>query len=461
MPKNCLTIGNIVNIILATFIFGQGDDYTVFITEGLMYEYATGKKILQSFKNAVVLSALIMFIGIGALVTARHPAMRSLGQVTVIGMFTVVLMAYYLPPLVFRWLTMSKGQPRRTPLTLRQMASTAHISVVFFLAMLVLSVWAFCYFLVGKDSEEKRLRYHRVIMRVARRAIKTIPGAPYALDNTVGEDFSKPALYVCNHQSHFDVLALLALQPKLVFMTNDWVWNFPLYGYLIHKAEFYPASNGIAKNFDHMKNLVSRGYSVAIFPEGTRSEDCHIQRFHRGAFVAAKELGLEILPLLIHGFGHALPKHHFCLHRASLSMKVYPRLAVPDSDIAAFTRQMRAFYTAEYEAVSRERETPAYLAPRVRDNYVYKGHDALLECRKVLRPETYAAIAALPAEPVTLPEAGCGVYALLLALSRPDIAVTAYVEEEDAFLTAARCPDVPSNLTYVNGTAPVAEEAAI
>ena len=451
---------NIVNIILATFIFGQGDDYTIFMTEGLMYEHATGKKILHSYKNAVVLSALIMFIGIGALITARHPAMRSLGAVTVIGMFTVVLMAYYLPPLVFRWLTTHKGQARKTPLTLRQMASTAYISVVFFVSMLVLSIWAFCYFLIGKDSEKKRLRYHQVIMRVARRAIRTIPGAPYSLDNPTGEDFTKPALYICNHQSHFDVLALLALQPKLVFMTNDWVWNFPLYGYLIHKAEFYPASNGIIQNFDHMKRLVERGYSVAIFPEGTRSEDCHIQRFHRGAFVAAKELGLEILPLLIHGFGHALPKHHFCLHQAALSMKVYPRMTVPDGDMAAFTRQMRAFYTEEYAAVSREKETPAYLAPRVHDNYVYKGHDALQECRRTLRPETYAEIAARPAGEVILPEAGCGVYALLLALSRPDIGVAAYIAEEDAYLTAIRCPDVPENLTYVLGTVPVAEEVA-
>ena len=37
---------NIVNIILATFIFGQGDDYTIFITEGLLYEYRTGQKRL-------------------------------------------------------------------------------------------------------------------------------------------------------------------------------------------------------------------------------------------------------------------------------------------------------------------------------------------------------------------------------------------------------------------------------
>ncbi|MCQ2147569.1 MAG: 1-acyl-sn-glycerol-3-phosphate acyltransferase, partial [Bacteroidales bacterium] len=88
---------NIVNIILATFIFGQGDDYTIFITEGLMYEYAYHKKILSSYKNSVAMSAIIMFIGIGALIISRHPAMKSLGQVTIIGMFTVVLMAYYLP----------------------------------------------------------------------------------------------------------------------------------------------------------------------------------------------------------------------------------------------------------------------------------------------------------------------------------------------------------------------------
>ena len=79
---------NIVNIILATFIFGMGDDYTIFITEGLVYERRTGKKILHSFKNAVVLSALIMFIGIGVLAFAKHPAMRSLGLVTVIGMIS-------------------------------------------------------------------------------------------------------------------------------------------------------------------------------------------------------------------------------------------------------------------------------------------------------------------------------------------------------------------------------------
>jgi len=93
---------NIVNIILATFIFGQGDDYTIFIVEGLLYEHRTGKSILPQYRQSILLSALIMLIGIGILVLAVHPAMHSLGMVTLIGMGVVLIMAVSVPPLLFR-----------------------------------------------------------------------------------------------------------------------------------------------------------------------------------------------------------------------------------------------------------------------------------------------------------------------------------------------------------------------
>ena len=109
---------NIVNVILATFIFGQGDDYTIFITDGLINDYAYHKKLLPSFKNSIVISALIMFIGMGSLIIARHPALHSLAEVTIVGMFTVVLMAWVVPPLVFDWLVRSHGVARREPITL-------------------------------------------------------------------------------------------------------------------------------------------------------------------------------------------------------------------------------------------------------------------------------------------------------------------------------------------------------
>ncbi len=106
---------NIVNIILATFIFGQGDDYTIFMTEGCQYEYSRRKPILQSFKVSILQSSAIMFAGIGTLIVARHPAMHSLAEVTIIGMFSVVLMAYLIPPLLFRLMT----QGRQYPVTLK------------------------------------------------------------------------------------------------------------------------------------------------------------------------------------------------------------------------------------------------------------------------------------------------------------------------------------------------------
>ena len=110
---------NVVNIILATFIFGQGDDYTIFMTEGCQYEYAYHRKMLNSYKQSIIISALIMFIGIGSLIVARHPALRSLAEVTIVGMFTVVFMAWLLPTYCFRWLVYDRnGNERRQPITL-------------------------------------------------------------------------------------------------------------------------------------------------------------------------------------------------------------------------------------------------------------------------------------------------------------------------------------------------------
>ena len=93
---------NLVNVILATFIFGQGDDYTIFVVEGLRNEHVLGKRLLKQYQQSILLSALVMLMAIGVLVFAKHPAMHSLGAVTLIGMTSVLLMAFAVPPLLFK-----------------------------------------------------------------------------------------------------------------------------------------------------------------------------------------------------------------------------------------------------------------------------------------------------------------------------------------------------------------------
>ncbi len=104
---------NIVNIILATFIFGQGDDYTIFVVEGLINQERMGERLLKQYKQSIILSALVMLMAIGVLVFAKHPAMFSLGAVTLIGMTTVVAMAFIIPPILFHLYTRFNTTPHK------------------------------------------------------------------------------------------------------------------------------------------------------------------------------------------------------------------------------------------------------------------------------------------------------------------------------------------------------------
>jgi 1-acyl-sn-glycerol-3-phosphate acyltransferase len=382
---------NIVNIILASFIFGQGDDYTIFITEGLLYEYSTGRRRLQSYKKSVAMSAILMFIGIGCLTLSRHPALRSLGIVTVIGMFTVVLMAYYLPPLVFRWLTMKGGKRREMPLTLMRLGRSLFSLLFFLTAMYCFMLpYTWLFFHIGKTTEEKRLRYHRLLQRFSQWTVRHIPGVGFEFDNSVGERFDRPAVVVCNHQSHFDLLCLMMLTPRIVFLTNDWVWHNPFYGAVIHHAEFYPVSDGIEANMPRLRDLYRRGYSICVFPEGTRSEDCHILRFHKGAFFLARELGADILPVFLHGAGHVLPKRDFMLRKGTIHVEVQRRVTIDellqkhrathsdkqgtsespaDETLAKaevdriVTHEMHHYYQQHYAELCQRLETDAYWEP--------------------------------------------------------------------------------------------------
>ena len=369
---------NIVNIILATFIFGQGDDYTIFITEGLVYEHTTGRQRLQSYRRSVILSAVIMFIGIGTLILAKHPALRSLAEVTIVGMGTVVLMAYYLPPMVFRWMTRGASCEitKPLPITLKRILCSFW-AMTFFLGTIYLFMlpYTWLYFHIGKDTEERRLKYHRLLRRMSDFVIRRVPGVKFYLENRVGETFERPAVVISNHQSHLDLMCLMMLTPKIVFLTNDWVWHNPFYGMVIHRAEFYPVSNGIENHVEQLRSLYDRGYSICVFPEGTRSEDCNILRFHKGAFYLAEQLQADILPVFLHGLGHVLPKRDFMLREGRIDVEVGQRITQDDKrfsdDLLERTRQMRHYYQEYYQQMCQRIETDEYWAPyrRLADYY--------------------------------------------------------------------------------------------
>ena len=93
---------NLINIIISTFIFGVGVDYSIFITEGLLAEARTGNRdMLTWHKVAIFFSAAILIIVVTSLLFAVHPSIRSIGLITLIGMVSTIMISYSLQPFVF------------------------------------------------------------------------------------------------------------------------------------------------------------------------------------------------------------------------------------------------------------------------------------------------------------------------------------------------------------------------
>lgn len=233
----------------------------------------------------------------------------------------------------------------------------AFIIVTLFIATPV----AMVYMGIGKTTEKKKYNLHRMINTVAKFFAGKLPGVRYTQSENPNGLTDKPSVIICNHQSHLDLLPMLAFSEKLVILTTDWVWNDPFYGYIIRKAEYLPASKGIDNILPQLKSLADRGYSIAVYPEGTRSTDCSIGRFHQGAFHIAGELGLDILPLVLYGSGHALPKHGRILHRWPMHLEICRKITRSELEaMGPNTREqasaMREWYKEQYSLLADKME---------------------------------------------------------------------------------------------------------
>jgi 1-acyl-sn-glycerol-3-phosphate acyltransferase len=214
-------------------------------------------------------------------------------------------------------------------LAVRQWFYTVFSFCCFLCLAVELTVAGFFILTIGGSTEEHKKKYHRLLQRRTRFVISHIPGTTFSYTNPVGETFEKPAVIISNHQSHLDLAAIMMLTPNLVILTKDWVWHNPFYGIIIRYADYLPVSD-MEQMLPKLSALVEKGYSVMVFPEGTRSPNCKIQRFHRGAFYLAEQLKLDILPVFIDGFGKVLPKTSFHLHPGEMTLEVMPRVAHDD-----------------------------------------------------------------------------------------------------------------------------------
>lgn len=94
---------NLINIVISTFIFGIGVDYSIFVMDGLLSKAKSQSEpqLLVYHKTAIFFSAVTLVVSTGSLLVASHPALASIGIATIIGMSSAVLLAYTLQPFLY------------------------------------------------------------------------------------------------------------------------------------------------------------------------------------------------------------------------------------------------------------------------------------------------------------------------------------------------------------------------
>ena len=93
---------NFVNIIISTLIFGIGDDFAIFISDGYLKKYKTNDDVITVNLQSIFLSALTTIIALGSLIFAKHPAINSIALIAIIGMVSILIISFFLQPFLYK-----------------------------------------------------------------------------------------------------------------------------------------------------------------------------------------------------------------------------------------------------------------------------------------------------------------------------------------------------------------------
>lgn len=151
-----------------------------------------------------------------------------------------------------------------------------------------------------------------------------------------------PVIYVANHQSHLDAPAIaLSLnysdQKKIaVAAADDYFFKswkqYLLITSILNIFPFY--RRGLYKrNFDSIKNLINDGFSILIFPEGTRTRNGEMNTFKKGVGHIVKEMNIPVVPVKIENAYNLYPYNKKIPNRGEVDVKFGTEISFNEENI--------------------------------------------------------------------------------------------------------------------------------
>jgi len=180
--------------------------------------------------------------------------------------------------------------------------------------------------LVCRPFDRRQVVFHRVTSLWAYMYAMVIPGWTVSIEGREKISPNKTYIIICNHQSAADIAVLFGLFRHFKWVSKPSNFKLPVVGWVMRMNRYIevgdsPAS--IRQMLEKSTRALQEGNSILIFPEGTRSSDLKLGRFHDGAFHLAMENKVPLLPVLLDGTGEALPRNGYVFSgRSGIRVKV-------------------------------------------------------------------------------------------------------------------------------------------
>lgn len=170
-------------------------------------------------------------------------------------------------------------------------------------------------------------------------------------------DPGEPYVYMANHQSMYDILALLGCLPvQFRWLAKIELFRIPFFGHAMSRAGYIEIdrSNRRAafKSIERAAGKIQKGASVIIFPEGSRSKDGKLKPFKKGGFVLALKSKRPIVPVTILGSRSILPKGDLKIQPGKILVKIHPpveTLGVTNKSIDRLMEAVRSVLSKDLE----------------------------------------------------------------------------------------------------------------
>lgn len=204
-------------------------------------------------------------------------------------------------------------------------AIIAGLSILFCISGLVLSLF---------DHTGGRL-IHNIIARPWARSILWVCGVKALVKGLENLDPGVPRIYLSNHQSYFDIFALLAHLPlHFKFVMKKELMKVPLLGPTMRKAGYIGIDREdprqAIKGMNAAAERVKKGASILLFPEGTRSLDGRLQEFRPGGFHLALKAGCDVVPIVILNSRFIVPKGSLRISKGTISLNIGRPISLTD-----------------------------------------------------------------------------------------------------------------------------------